>query len=104
MIFNKGYLCKRCGPVAEAKKVTRMKVQQDCCKTCEGIVTPWERPLNLRPGRCSHCAKAHFKNKMGEGRHKGFIIQRCYNCDQVRNAETGEVLKQGKEGMEWTSD
>ena len=104
MTFNKGYLCKQCGPVEEAKKVTRLKVQRDVCKTCEGIVTPWERPLSERAGRCNNCSHAHFENKMGKGKLKGFIIQRCYHCDQVRNAETREVLKKGDVGKRWISD
>ena len=97
MTFNKGYMCKRCGPVAEAKKRTIAKAIVICCKDCDGVVTAWERPLNERPGRCGNCATSSFSLSVSGG----YIMRECKVCGQYDNSETGEVITKGNEERRW---
>jgi hypothetical protein len=83
LVFNIGWMCKECGPVQESKKRSINKVQWDCCKVCGGIVTPWERPLNERSGRCGNCGNGSFKLAM----FKGNLLRCCKKCDEVVNTD-----------------
>lgn len=93
MTFNQGWLCEKCGPVKESKKRTIQRIRRDCCKGCGGIVTPWERPLNERPGRCGNCANAGFKLAVV----KGQLLRNCKKCSEVINPETKKIIRKGKE-------
>lgn len=95
MSFNNGFKCPNCGPVQESKKKTIKKVQYTVCKICEAIVTPWQRPLNERAGRCGNCGNAHFELKI----HNHELLRRCRHCDEVFNTDSGKVLRKGKEGQ-----
>jgi hypothetical protein len=97
MSFNQGWLCKECGPVPESKKRSIAKVKYDCCKVCGGIVTPWERPLNERTGRCGNCGHGAFTLAL----HKGQLLRCCKQCIEVYNTDTHEVIRQGKEEFKY---
>lgn len=96
-IFNKGWMCANCGPVQEVESKTKLKIKRTVCKTCDAVVTEWERPLNERPGRCSNCTHGSFELELVNGH----IIRKCKKCDEISNAETGEILKQGKEELKY---
>jgi ribosomal protein L37AE/L43A len=81
MIFNRGFLCPKCGPVAKAKDKTYNKAKIKACGKCDAPVTPWERPLNERPGRCRKCSHAGFINRI----ENGLFIRKCKKCnDEVK--------------------
>ncbi|AHJ88651.1 hypothetical protein GBK2_53 [Geobacillus phage GBK2] len=92
MTFNKGFLCPTCGPIEKSKKKTIKKVQYDTCPDCGNIVTPWERPLNERPGRCGNCGNAKFKLAMV----KGHLLRCCQHCSEVFDVDANKVIRKGQ--------
>lgn len=93
MIFNIGWMCQECGPVAESKKRAIAKVQYDCCKVCGGIVQKWTRPLNERAGRCKNCAGASFT--MALVKHQ--LLRCCKQCGEVVNTDQDcKVVRKGE--------
>lgn len=97
MMFNQGFLCRDCGPMEKATSKTINKVKHDICPMCSKVVTPWERPLNERPGRCSHCAYGSFTLAIVKSR----LIRCCKRCLQVDDADTGQVHRKGKENFKY---
>lgn len=97
MSFNTGFLCPNCGPVPEAKDRSIRKVKHKCCKKCEAIVSPWQRPMNERAGRCGNCAYAAFTLAIVKGR----LVRCCKRCLEVMDADTQKILRKGKEEFKW---
>lgn len=101
MSFNRGWMCKECGPVEESKKRTINKVQWDCCKTCGGIVMAWERPLNERSGRCGNCANASFSSAMV----KGHLLRCCKVCKEVIDIDADcKIVRKGDKKHEYKQE
>lgn len=97
MIFNKGFLCPEHGPIRTAASKTRLKIKYNVCPDCSKVVTPWERPLNERPGRCSNCANGSFESELVEGK----FLRECKKCKEKIDIDTGEIITQGKEEMKY---
>ena len=99
MTFNKGFLCKECGPIPDSIKRSINKVKWDCCKACGGIVTRWERPLNERSGRCSLCGNGAFELEI----KKGHLLRCCKKCNQVVDTDKNcEIVIKGDYKHEYT--
>lgn len=93
MSFNQGFLCPNCGPVQDSKERSINKVKHPTCKTCEAIVSKWERPLNERAGRCGNCAAASFKSAIV----KGHLVRNCVTCQEVYDIDANKIIRKGKE-------
>lgn len=87
-LFNRGFICSRCGPIQTAKKRSIAKVQRDTCPDCSGIVTRWERPLNERSGRCHNCAHGAFKQAFV----KGHLLRACKQCGEVVDIDGNMIV------------
>lgn len=98
LTFNRGWMCQTCGPVKESKKRSISKAQFDCCKICNEVVTPWERPLNERSGHCGNCGHASFKLALV----KHHLVRCCKRCDEVYNVDARKTIRQGKEALKWS--
>lgn len=97
MSFNSGWMCKQCGPVKESKKRSINKVQFDCCKNCNEVVTKWERPINERAGHCGNCGNASFKLAM----FRSDLLRKCKQCGEVYNTDKREVKRKGAKEFEY---
>lgn len=91
--FNDGWLCTNCGVIPKLKKKTILKKEFQVCPNCERVTTiKWSKPLNERPGRCSNCGHGSFTLALW----KGNLLNKCKQCDQVKNVDTGEIKRPGK--------
>jgi len=96
--MNRGFKCRDCGQVCEkAKEKTISKVKYKVCPHCSGLVDPWERPLNERPGRCINCAGGKFNLAMVKGR----MLRNCPGCGMVIDVDTKEVIREGNKEHEY---
>jgi hypothetical protein len=96
MTFNKGFYCSNCGPIPNSKKRSINKTQYDLCPNCDNIVTPWERPLNERTGRCSNCGNASFTLAIV----KHHLLRCCKRCKEVYDIDADKVIRKGEEENE----
>ena len=87
MILNRGFTCNNCGVIEKATK----KGQRMVCPVCIITVTPWERPLNERSGRCRTCAGGQFTNRI----EKSDLIRTCKVCTEEYNIDKDKVIKKG---------
>lgn len=99
LMFNRGFLCKECGPIPKAKTRSKNRIKRETCPDCMGVVTPWERPMNERPGRCLNCAYAGFKLAVV----KGVIVRACKRCNEAYSPETKQVIRKGKEEFKYVA-
>lgn len=98
MMFNQGFICSKCGPIPTAKNKTINKTQYQVCPDCSHVVHKWERPLNERSGRCGNCAKGSFTLAL----HKGRLLRCCKECAEVKNTDTGEIIRKGAKEHAYT--
>lgn len=94
MIFNKGFMCKHCGPIKTAGKKAASKAMpaRNVCPECAETVTPWERPMNERAGRCGNCANASFTSAFV----KRQLLRCCKLCNEVVNIDKNcEIVRKG---------
>lgn len=87
MSINRGFMCSNCGVIPKATKKTNRVI----CPVCTNQVTPWEKPLNERSGRCRTCAKASFKLKFEKSR----LLRTCKTCSEKIDPDTGEIIRKG---------
>jgi hypothetical protein len=99
--FTKGFKCALCGPIEKAKTKTINKIPHNICPECMGFVEVWERPLNERSGRCSHCAYGSFTSAIV----KGDLLRCCKRCLQVENVDKNmQIVRKGKEEFKYVND
>jgi hypothetical protein len=97
MTFNRGFMCKNCGPIEKAKSKQITKVKHNVCPNCSEIVTEWERPLNERAGHCGNCVGASFTLAIV----KGQLLRCCKTCKEVYNTDRGEIVREGSKEYEY---
>ncbi|AKU43398.1 hypothetical protein CPT_Silence61 [Bacillus phage Silence] len=97
--FNKGFMCPECGPVPLNGSVVRSinKAKFNACKVCASRVTPWERPLNERAGRCGNCAGTSFKSAIV----KHQFLRCCNDCGQVLDVDSNKIIREGDQDKKW---
>lgn len=87
MSFNRGFSCSSCGIIPKAVK----KGQRVVCPVCSLTVTPWEKPINERSGRCFRCSNGSFSLKFD----KGQLLRTCKKCGEKIDPDTGEIIIKG---------